>query len=191
MPKTAELTTSRIALFNAKNELLTVKEAKRNKKDPWNLPGGKRNKEKGETPWECCRRECREETTIELPTEEPTVKFELRGKGNVLVYVLKLDSCPDLKAFKPTPEIAECRWREPSVNGDYNQPHDQYQLEEALKNTTIHMVPKYNMCDDLVPVPPAKRQCVEATDSMNIDQAPARCSCAMVASRSRSACWQR
>ncbi len=116
MPKTAELTTSRIALFNAKNQLLTVKEAKRKDKKPCrNLPGGKR--EKDESLWECCRRECREETTIELPTEEPTVSFPQKGKA--LVYVLKLDDCPDLTAFKPTPEIADCHWREP-VDGNYN-----------------------------------------------------------------------
>eukprot|EP01043_Picozoa_sp_COSAG02_P030144 COSAG02_NODE_1911_length_10408_cov_1015.930449_6_plen_1138_part_00 len=169
MPKTAELTTSRIVLFNAKNELLIVKETKR-KKDLWNLPGGKR--EKGESLWECCRRECREETTIELPESEPKVCFTLRGRGKARVYVQKLEDCPDLTAFKPTSEIAECRWREP-VNGDYNQPHDQYQLKEALDHTTdINMALKYKGCDDLLPVPPAKRQCVEATDSMNIDQAP-------------------
>eukprot|EP01046_Picozoa_sp_COSAG06_P026111 COSAG06_NODE_2230_length_7288_cov_15.536097_3_plen_96_part_00 len=93
MSKTAELKTSRIALFNAKNELLTVKEAKRverGEKNFWNLPGGKLDEEKGETLWECCRRECKEETTIELPTEEPTECFKL-PRGKIRVYVLKLD----------------------------------------------------------------------------------------------------
>ena len=96
-----------------------------------NLPGGKRDVEKGETLWECCRRECREETTIELPTEEPTLHFKLRGGGKVRVYFLKLDHCPDLSAFKPGSEIADCQWREP-VDNNYNQPHDDYQLKETL-----------------------------------------------------------
>jgi hypothetical protein len=172
--KNAEVCTSRICLFNARNELLVVKEAKR-KKDPWNLPGGKL--ESDETAWQACIRETKEETGVDLPPEEPP-SFPLPGKGKVRVYVLKLGDCPEA-TVTANDEIAAVCWRK-AVNGSYSQPHDQFQLKTALKDSAIHSVlhrPPCKLVNDIIPTNTierlAKRQCIE----LESDSVPAKKQC--------------
>ncbi len=52
--------------FNAADEVLLLRRAKEPNRGLWSPPGGKLHADEGESPYECARREAREEIGIEL-----------------------------------------------------------------------------------------------------------------------------
>ena len=108
MPTHNERWSTRAIILNKEFDALFVREIK-NKKPVWNFPGGKHNA--GETPWDCCRREIREETGLDLTADD--FKYVGCKYGNhMYVLVFHTESLPEATATSrwSTGDVQECRW---------------------------------------------------------------------------------
>ena len=94
-----------IFITNKKGENLLIKRRKAPNKDCWSPIGGKLNMKLGESPYECARRETREEVNLHLDDEDLTCfgyisEKSYEGAGHWLMFLFK--SKVQLESIPPT-----------------------------------------------------------------------------------------